>query len=280
MPTKPPKQTYERREFLQAVAKRSAVLAGIVAAAHLPYKKPSVQSFFGVKNAYAQATPGTVTISGQVTDDGGGGLDGVTMAGLPGPPVTSGGGFYTSTVPSGWTGTVTPTLSGYTFVPPSASWTGLLTDQTQDFVADPFTINMNSRLGPIPDGTSANIGQDAYTFDVPAGVMLTIAVTANELWAEIGLFAPGTTTADTNLLTGDSEGLTSVGVNQPINTTYTVSGAGVYTIALEDERENPGFGPPDETSGSYTIAVTAAHPLGSPTQIIDNGPETMLHDGG
>jgi hypothetical protein len=43
-----------RREFLKKAAKRSAVLAGTAAAAHLPYKKPSVNSFFGVKKAYAQ----------------------------------------------------------------------------------------------------------------------------------------------------------------------------------------------------------------------------------
>ena len=57
MTTKIQKQTYARREFLESVAKRSAVLAGLIAASHLPYKKPEVQSFFGVRSAYAQATP-------------------------------------------------------------------------------------------------------------------------------------------------------------------------------------------------------------------------------
>ena len=278
MPTNPKKQTYARREFLQTVAKRSAVLAGLVAAAHLPYKKPSVQSFFGVKNAYAQATNGvTYTISGQVTDDGGGGLDGVAMSGLPGSPVTAGGGFYTDTVPAGFTGTVTPTLAQYTFVPPSASWTNLTSNQTQDFVADPFTINISGQLGPSPPGTSANIGQDAYTFVVPVGVTLTIAVTAVELHAEIGLFAPGDVTTGTNLLTGTSNGLMSAGVNQPINTTYGLTVAGTYTIAIEDERANPGDGPPDETSGTYTFAITTTQPLGAPSQIITNGVETLLN---
>ncbi|MFC2165492.1 hypothetical protein ACFLT2_10925 [Acidobacteriota bacterium] len=276
MTTKPEKPTYERREFLQAVAKRSAVLAGIVATAHLPYKKPKVSSFFGVKNAYAQATTATYQISGEVTYRSFL-LDGATMNGLPGNPVAA-GGTYDATVPEGWTGTVTPALTGYTFVPASANYTNVTGNMSQDYAAQVFTINMNSRLGPLPDGTAANIGQDAYTFTVPAGLELIIDVTASSLWAEIGLFAPGTTTSDTNLLTGTSEGLASTGTSQPINTTYTTSGGGTFTIAIEDERDNPGGTPPTETSGSYTITISAPQALGAPTQIIDNGVETMLHD--
>ena len=274
MTTKPEKPTYARREFLQAVAKRSAVLAGIVATAHLPYKKAKVSSFFGVKNAYAQATTTTYQISGEVTYRSFL-LDGVTMAGLPGNPVAA-GGTYDVTVPQGWAGTVTPTLTGYTFSPPQTVYGPVAADQTQDYAADVFTITINGRLGPLPDGTSANIGQDAYTFNVPAGVELAIDVTVNQLWAEIGLFAPGTTTADTNLLTGTTDGLPSTGTGWPINTTYTVGAGGTYTIAIEDERDNPGGTPPTETSGSYTITISSHQALGSATQIITGGAETLL----
>ncbi|MFC2169835.1 hypothetical protein ACFLRM_04640 [Acidobacteriota bacterium] len=50
---------HSRREFLKAAAKRSAVLAGLIAGAHIPYKKPAVRSFFGVQRAYARQTNGT-----------------------------------------------------------------------------------------------------------------------------------------------------------------------------------------------------------------------------
>jgi hypothetical protein len=49
-------KNFDRREFLKKAAKRSSTLAGLTVAAHLPYKKPSVDSFFGVKKAYAQGT--------------------------------------------------------------------------------------------------------------------------------------------------------------------------------------------------------------------------------
>lgn len=193
------KPTYARREFLQAVAKRSAVLAGIAAAAHLPYKKPALQSFFGVRSAYAQATP-------------------------------------------------------------------------------TYSINMSAQMGSSPLGVVQSIRQDAYTFDCPVGVILTIEVTAVWLWAEIGLFAPGDDTSDVNLLTGAAGvGFESAGVDEPINTTYgPTTEAGLYTIAIEDQRNNPIDPPPNETSGTYSITIYSPQPLGAPTQIIDQGPETLL----
>ena len=187
---------YVRRDFIKAVAKRSAVLVGMVAAAHLPYKKAGVKSFFGVKSAYAQVTPS-------------------------------------------------------------------------------FQIVITGQLGPAPLGTIANIGQDAWTFDVAVGDTLYIDVTVVSLHAEIGLFAPGDPTTGTNLLTGTGEGLVSAGVDQPINTTYGPTVAGTYTIAIEDDRENPPLDP-QETSGSYVITISATQPLGSATQVITGGAETLL----
>jgi hypothetical protein len=54
------------------------------------------------------ATLLTYTISGRVTLDSAG-LAGVTMAGLPGNPVTDGTGFYQAAVSHGTSFTVTPT---------------------------------------------------------------------------------------------------------------------------------------------------------------------------
>jgi hypothetical protein len=56
-----------RREFLKSLAKRSAVLVGLTVGAHIPYKKPAVNSFFGVRKAYAYPT-GPLTITVTVTD--------------------------------------------------------------------------------------------------------------------------------------------------------------------------------------------------------------------
>ncbi|MGA2094344.1 MAG: hypothetical protein ABSH16_13225, partial [Sedimentisphaerales bacterium] len=61
------------------------------------------------------------TISGRVTS-GASGLDAVTMAGLPGNPVTAGGGYYSALVNSGWSATVTPAKAGYIFEPNSYTY--------------------------------------------------------------------------------------------------------------------------------------------------------------
>jgi len=55
-----------RREFLKGAAKRAlAFLAVTAGAATLTYKKPSIRSFFGGKNAYAQQTgAGRFTLRG------------------------------------------------------------------------------------------------------------------------------------------------------------------------------------------------------------------------
>jgi hypothetical protein len=87
----------------------------------------------------------TYTVSGSV-----GSLDGVTMNGLPGNPVTSGGGSYSADVDYGWSGTVTPTKAGYTFVPVNRVYSNVTSDQeNQDYTptVDSFTIISESFEG-------------------------------------------------------------------------------------------------------------------------------------
>ncbi|MDY6952743.1 MAG: cytochrome c3 family protein, partial [Thermodesulfobacteriota bacterium] len=67
----------------------------------------------------------THTISGSV-----GTLDGVTMKGLPGNPVTTGGGAYSATVCDAWSGTVIPTKGGYRFEPESRDYANVTSGQT------------------------------------------------------------------------------------------------------------------------------------------------------
>jgi hypothetical protein len=76
----------------------------------------------------------TVTISGYNITSGGVGISGVTMIGLPGPPVTDGNGYYSSTISYGWSGTVTPTKTGYSFTPASRSYSNVTSNQLdQDY---------------------------------------------------------------------------------------------------------------------------------------------------
>ncbi len=81
------------------------------------------------------ATLLTYTVSGTVTV-GGSPLAGVTMAGLPGNPVTDASGTYSATVDYGFSGTVTPTLQYYTFDPGSKAYTDVASDLAgQDYAA-------------------------------------------------------------------------------------------------------------------------------------------------
>jgi hypothetical protein len=71
----------------------------------------------------------TRVISGHVTQ-GGIGVQGVFMNGLPGNPVTDASGYYEGVIllpPAGWSGMVTPTKAGFTFNPPFHTYT-FLTD--------------------------------------------------------------------------------------------------------------------------------------------------------
>ncbi|MFH1882364.1 MAG: hypothetical protein ABIL62_06610 [Planctomycetota bacterium] len=84
----------------------------------------------------------TLTISGSV------GMDGVTMDGLPGNPVTSGGGLYSTTVDYGWSGTVTPMKEGYELTPPSNVYSLISEDQkSQNYTSKEITFTISGSAG-------------------------------------------------------------------------------------------------------------------------------------
>ena len=96
-------------------------------------------------------TQGTLEIAGYVTQPKIGGIAGVTMTGLPKPPVTDEKGFYTATVPYGWNGTILPTKSCYIFTPFSRTYTNLSADAlSEDYSAAPKSPVIS---GTITDGT-------------------------------------------------------------------------------------------------------------------------------
>ena len=97
----------------------------------------------------------TYTISGQVLDTGGRGLDGVEVSFVMGEVTetvyTSGGGLYSHTVYAGWDGTVTPIDNCYSFVPTSASIGPVSADIVQNFTGTQLT---NTISGVVTDGVN------------------------------------------------------------------------------------------------------------------------------
>ena len=120
---------------------------------------------------YAASQLMNFTISGTT------GVDGVTMTGLPGDPITSGGGLYSAIVPYGWSGTVTPTKAGYSFSPASISYTDITADMSgRDFTTTQITaVTISGTTGAdgvIMSGLPGNpvtSGGGFYTAVVPYG---------------------------------------------------------------------------------------------------------------
>ncbi len=103
----------------------------------------TVNSLGGSKAIVIDTMSLTYTVSGTVTV-GGVGLEGVTLSGLPGPPVTIANGAYTATVIAGFGATVTPTLAGYTFAPLNMIYTNVTGNQTgQDYTATVVTYTIS-----------------------------------------------------------------------------------------------------------------------------------------
>ena len=73
------------------------------------------------------ATLKTFTISG-TTHIGGAPMEGVTMEGLPGNPITGSDGTYKAIVDYGWSGSATPIKDGYLFTPNTKSYTAVIRD--------------------------------------------------------------------------------------------------------------------------------------------------------
>ena len=122
------------------------------------------------------ATLLSYTVSGTVTLEAAG-LAGITMAGLPGNPVTDGTGFYQATVSHGTSFTVTPTHADYTFVPASRTYTGITGSQAnQDYAATPIVV-------PTITVTSPNGGE-----------RWSVGSTHDITWTQTGL--TGTVTID------------------------------------------------------------------------------------
>jgi hypothetical protein len=98
----------------------------------------------------------TITISGTIT--GTGQNNGVTIVGLPGPPVTNGSGFYTCTATKPYTGTATPTYASSNYSPASRQYSSENSDQlNQDYTSSLKTYTVSGTVtydGSGMDGVS------------------------------------------------------------------------------------------------------------------------------
>jgi len=115
----------------------------------------------GINVQAFEAQKVTFTISGSVTlSDGSGGLDGVTMKGLPNEPITGSDGTYSASVDYGWGGRVTPVKEGYTFEPGSKNYTKVAGNQSnEDYTATvrTFTISGTTTMeGVVMNGLPGN----------------------------------------------------------------------------------------------------------------------------
>jgi len=100
----------------------------------------------GLPGQSYSATPQTYTLSGFVTLDGAG-LAGVTMAGLPGDPVTDQSGAYSAVIPYHWSGTVTPDASGYEFSPGSMTYSEIgMSRVNENYLASHRTVTLSGRV--------------------------------------------------------------------------------------------------------------------------------------
>jgi hypothetical protein len=126
------------------------------------------------------------TISGQVRDSSGRGVDGIVVSfydgEVTGTAVTAEGGYYSHMVYTGWIGTVTPDATCYTFSPASASIGPVNSNIEQNFpgIAYTHTISgtvLNSEEAPLvgaavtlSTGAATMSGIDgSYSFIVKCG---------------------------------------------------------------------------------------------------------------
>jgi hypothetical protein len=108
---------------------------------------PLVAAIF-IAGVLSEALSQPFSISGYVRTFRGAAVAGVTMDGLPGPPLTDASGFYTATVEYRWSGTVTPFLAGRDFSPPSITYSNVTSNKTnQNYSAtlQKFTISGHVR---------------------------------------------------------------------------------------------------------------------------------------
>ncbi|TVQ28962.1 MAG: hypothetical protein EA370_15885, partial [Wenzhouxiangella sp.] len=126
------------------------------------------------------ATLNSYTLSGTITL-GGAGLGGVTVVGLPGPPVTAADGSYSVLVEHGFSGTATPELAGHNFDPVSRSYSNVTGSVVgEDYLAARNVWTVTVTVDPLQAGSVSGAGEYAN------GDSVTLTATANPGWVFLG----------------------------------------------------------------------------------------------
>jgi hypothetical protein len=86
-------------------------------------------------------SPIMLTISGSA------GVDGATMQGLPGNPVTGPGGSYSATVDWGFSNIVIPIKEGYEFTPAETTYAAITNDQKTNYTAKEIILTISGSAG-------------------------------------------------------------------------------------------------------------------------------------
>jgi uncharacterized delta-60 repeat protein len=163
-----------------------------------------------------------VVVLGHIISGSVGTVEGVTLNGLPGDPVTGPGGSYSARVDHGWSGTVTPTKDGYTFDPANWVYSGVGSDQLgQDYTPTIDTNRIYGYVGTLDGVTMSGFPGDPvitsgggyYNKRVDYGWSGTITPVM------VGYtFAPPSITYDNVIENQTNQNYT------PIINTYTISG--------------------------------------------------------
>jgi type II secretory pathway component GspD/PulD (secretin) len=141
-----------------------------------PSSRPYAKITQEQTNQSYTATPIILGISGTT------GVEGVTMTGLPGEPVTDVNGNYAAKVAYNWSGTVTPMKEGYKFTPASLAYEPVLVNRAkQDYIGQLITLQISGTAGvgkAVMEGLPNNLvaGPDgSYLANVPWGWKGTVA---------------------------------------------------------------------------------------------------------
>ncbi|KKM70126.1 hypothetical protein LCGC14_1443850, partial [marine sediment metagenome] len=189
--------------------------------------------------------PLVLIISGTVTN-GGSGLSGVVLNGLPGNPATDANGNYSAEVAAGWSGNVTPVKSGYAFSPSSQNYDNVTSNQAgQDY-------NYGPDWKP-PENTE-------YNMVINGRVYYNAGVSASE----------GDWTAATGT-EGESDARTASQIDAPSS-----KGGWLGAFATEGERECRGVTLVD-SNGYFTLIVfsnvTSGENIAFKNWFLPDGPE-------
>lgn len=191
----------------------------------------------------------TLTISGNVTQTGGGGVEGATIlfSNGGGQATTNSSGDYSQTVGTGWSGTATPSQTGGTFTPTSKTYSNITTNQpNQDYTLDiPPKISLSrSRLNfgsVIGEGTTTT-----QSFMVSNNGKGTLSWAASD---------------DKNWLSCTPLGGTNTGVvSVSVNATGLTEGSYTGSVTVVDSNASNS---PQTLSVYFTVKSDGGSPTGS-----------------